>query len=129
MYAGPPKNAQELFFWSYHLRVSSSNWRKYFVVGAHWYIQPYTSVQWTVFSVKFLVCSVQFAVINLQFTLCNVYWVCCVHNSEPYPQFGIRLRISVSEEAKMVSAFWSCQNKGGKYKTRIVRVGLQSSTL
>ena len=33
MYAGPPKIAQELFFWRYHLRVSSSNWRKYFVVG------------------------------------------------------------------------------------------------
>ena len=32
MYAGPPKIAQELFFWSYHLRVSPSNWRKYFVV-------------------------------------------------------------------------------------------------
>ena len=43
MYAGPPRNAQELFFWGYHLRVSSSNWRQYFVVGAHGYIQPYTS--------------------------------------------------------------------------------------
>ena len=35
MYAGPPKIAQELFFWSDHLRVSSSNCRKYFVVEAH----------------------------------------------------------------------------------------------
>ena len=43
MYAGPPKIAQVLFLWSYHLRVSSSNWRKYFVVEAHWYIQRYTS--------------------------------------------------------------------------------------
>ena len=43
MYAGPPKIAQELYFLSYHLRVSSSNWRKYFVVEKHWYIQPYTS--------------------------------------------------------------------------------------
>ena len=32
MYAGPPKIAQELFFWSYGLRVCSSSWRKYFAV-------------------------------------------------------------------------------------------------
>ena len=43
MYAGPPKIAQELLFCSYHLRVSSSNWRKYFFVEEHWYIQLYTS--------------------------------------------------------------------------------------
>jgi hypothetical protein len=32
MYEGPHKIAQELFVWSYYLRVSSSNLRKYFVV-------------------------------------------------------------------------------------------------
>ena len=32
MYAGPPKITQELFFWSYGLRVCSSSWRKYFAV-------------------------------------------------------------------------------------------------
>ena len=43
MYAGPPKFAQELFFWSYHLRVRSSNYRKYLVVEEHWYVQLYSS--------------------------------------------------------------------------------------
>ena len=32
MYAGPPKIEQELFFWSYGLRVCSSSWRIYFAV-------------------------------------------------------------------------------------------------
>ena len=32
MYAGAHKIAQELFFWGYHLRVCSSNGRKYFAV-------------------------------------------------------------------------------------------------
>ena len=35
MYTGAPKFAQELFFWSYHLRVCSSNYRKYVVVEEH----------------------------------------------------------------------------------------------
>ena len=43
MYAGAPKFAQEFFFWSYHLRVCSSNYRKYFVVEEHWYGQLYSS--------------------------------------------------------------------------------------
>ena len=45
MYAGAPKFAQELFFWSCHLRVCSSYWRKYVVVGEHWYVQLYSSEQ------------------------------------------------------------------------------------
>ena len=45
MYAGPPKIAQELFFWGYHLRVCSSYWQKYFVVEEHWYVQQYSSVR------------------------------------------------------------------------------------
>ena len=44
MYAGAPKIAQELFFWSYHLKVGSSYWRKYFAVEKHGYVQLYTSV-------------------------------------------------------------------------------------
>ena len=43
MYAGGPKIAQELFLWSYHLRVGSSYWRKYFAVEKHCYVQQYTS--------------------------------------------------------------------------------------
>ena len=46
MYAGGPKFAQEIFFWSYHLRVCSSSFRKYFVVKEHWYLQLYSSVKW-----------------------------------------------------------------------------------
>jgi hypothetical protein len=38
------KFAQELFFWSYHLRVCSSSYRKYFVVEEHKYIQLSSSV-------------------------------------------------------------------------------------
>ena len=54
MYAGPPKIAQELFFWSYHLRVSSSNWRKYFVVEAHYYIYNHTPVNRVLLILKIL---------------------------------------------------------------------------
>ena len=43
MYAGAPKFAQEFFFWSFHSRVCSSNWRKYLVVELHWYAQLYSS--------------------------------------------------------------------------------------
>ena len=43
IHAGAPKFAQELFFWSYRLRVCSSYWRKYFVVEDHCYIQLYSS--------------------------------------------------------------------------------------
>ena len=43
MYAGAPKIAQELFFWSYHLRVCSSYWRKYFAVEKHWYVPLYSN--------------------------------------------------------------------------------------
>ena len=43
MYAGAPKIAQELFFWSYHLWVGSSYWRKYLAVEKHCYVQLYTS--------------------------------------------------------------------------------------
>ena len=48
MYAGASKIAQELFFWSYHLRVGSSYGRKYFAVEKHCYVQLYTSVTPTV---------------------------------------------------------------------------------
>ena len=44
MYARAPKFAQKLIFWSYHLRVCSPNWRKYFVVEEHWYVQLSSSV-------------------------------------------------------------------------------------
>ena len=43
MYSGAPKIAQELFFWSHHLGVGSSYWRKYFAVEKHSYVQLYTS--------------------------------------------------------------------------------------
>ena len=47
IYAWAPKNAQALVFWSYHLRVYSSHWRKYFVVEEQWYVWLYSSVQST----------------------------------------------------------------------------------
>ena len=43
MYSGAPKFAQEFFFWSYHLRVCSFNYRKYFVVEEHRYVQLYSN--------------------------------------------------------------------------------------
>ena len=72
MYAGPPKNAQELFFWSYHLRVSSSNWRKYFVAGAHWYIQPYTSAR-----MSHVTCHVSHVMCHMSCVTCHVSCVKC----------------------------------------------------
>ena len=43
VYAGAPKFPQELFFWSYYLRVCSSYWRKHLVVMEHWSVQLYSS--------------------------------------------------------------------------------------